>query len=130
MIKTQTFLQLVLGRVWAPFWEGLGTVLGRFWGGFGASWPLLGGLLALFFASSTLKRSQERSKRAQEASKRVPKLDFGGFWGRFGKDFFGFGEGFGELFKGLEASWFLVALWGFDLPSSVFCGFLAVLAAF
>ena len=42
----------------------------------------------------------------------------------------GFGEGFGELFKGLEASWFLVALWSFDLPSSVFCCFLAVLAAF
>ena len=47
-----------------------------------------------------------------------------------GRIFEGFGEGFGELFKGLEASWFLVALWGFDLPSSVFCCFLAVLAAF
>ena len=86
-IETYLFFQLVLGRVWTPFGEGLGTVLGRFWGGFGASWPLLGGLLALFLASLTLKRPQERSKRAQEASKRVPELDFGGFWGRFGKDF-------------------------------------------
>ena len=47
-----------------------------------------------------------------------------------GRLFEGFGESFGELFRGLEASWFLVALWGFDLPSSVFCCFLAVLAAF
>ena len=87
VIETYLFFQLVLGRVWAPFWEGLGTVLGRFGGGFGASWPLLCGLLALFFASLTLKRSQERSKRAQEASKSVPELDFGGFWGCFGKNF-------------------------------------------
>ena len=35
-----------------------------------------------------------------------------------------------SFLKGLEASWFLVALWGFDLPSFVFCCFLAVLAAF
>ena len=48
----------------------------------------------------------------------------------FGSIFERFGEGFGELFKGLEVSRFLVALWGFALPSSVFCGFLAVLAAF
>ena len=115
-----------MGSILGGSWDGFGKLLGRVW----SPWPLLGGLLALFFASLTLKRPKKRPKRAQEASKRVPELDFGGFWGRFGKDFFGFGEGFGELFKGLEASWFLVALWGFDLPSSVFCCFLAVLAAF
>ena len=105
--KTCLFLQLVFEGVWPPFWEGLGKVLGRFWGRFGASWPLLGGLLALFLATLSLKRAQERPKRAQEAPKRVQELDCGGFWGGFWKDLAGVGEGFGKLLTGLETSWSL-----------------------
>ena len=106
-IVTQTclFLRMVFGRVWAPFWEGLGRVLGRFRGGFGASWALLGGLLAVFLAPLSLKRPQERSKRVQDASKRVQELDFRGFWEGFWKDLARVGEDFGRLLKGLEASW-------------------------
>ena len=96
VIHTCLFLHVFFGRVWAPFGEGLGTVLGRFWGRSGASWPLLGGLLALFLATLKFKRAQGRPKRAQETPKRVQELDFGwllktcwAFFNSFGSFFFG-----------------------------------------
>ena len=96
VIHTCLFLHVFFGTVWAPFWESLGTVLGRFWGRSGASWPLLGGLLALFLATLKVKRAQERPKRAQETPKRVQELDFGwllgtcwAFFGSFWSFFFG-----------------------------------------
>ena len=78
------------------FSEGFGLRLGKVLGRSGASWPLLGGLLALFLATLKLKRAQERPKRAQETPKRVQELDFGwllgtfwAFFGSFWSFFFG-----------------------------------------